>query len=105
MFRNMVTGRRGWIAVAYRIVGQRQDDVQRGVGDGQGDAALGEPDGHVLHLQASDLPQLLVGQRVEDDDLVQPVQQLRPEVPPHLHAHTNFSITLQIREEYIGNGD
>uniref|UniRef100_A0A452ZKJ8 Uncharacterized protein n=1 Tax=Aegilops tauschii subsp. strangulata TaxID=200361 RepID=A0A452ZKJ8_AEGTS len=84
MFRNMVTGRRGWIAVAYRIVGQRQDDVQRGVGDGQGDAALGEPDGHVLHLQASDLPQLLVGQRVEDDDLVQPVQQLRPEVPPHL---------------------
>lgn len=71
--------------VTYRIVRQRQDDVQRSVGDGQSDAPFGEADGYVLHLKASDLPQLLVGQGIEDDDLIEPVQQLRAEVPPHLY--------------------
>jgi len=73
--------------VTYRIVREGQDDVQCGVGHGQSDAPLGKADGHVLHLKASDLPQLLVGQRIEDHDLVEPVQQLRAEVPPHLHTH------------------
>lgn len=72
-------------AVAYRIIGQRQNDVQRGVGDGQGDTPLGEPDGDVLHLETGDLPELLVGQGIEYHNLVEPVQELRTEVPPHLH--------------------
>ena len=77
--------------VTYRIVGQREDDVEGGVGDGQRDAPLGKTDGHVLHLKASNLPQLLVGKGIEDHDLVEPVQQLRAEVPPHLHTqnHSN----------------
>jgi hypothetical protein len=32
-----------------------------------------------------------MGQGIEDDDLVQPVQQLRPEVLPHLHKHTDHT--------------
>lgn len=73
--------------ITYRIIRQRQDDVQCSVGDGQSNAPFGKTDGHVLHLKTSDLPQLLVGQRIEDHDLVEPVQELRTKVPPHLHTH------------------
>nr|ACN25977.1 unknown [Zea mays] len=80
--------------LTYRIVRERQDDVQCGVGHSQSDAPFGKTDGHILHLKASDLPQLLVGQRIEDHDLVETVQQLRAEVPPHLHTAKTIRLSI-----------
>jgi hypothetical protein len=35
---------------------------------------------NIVHLKPANLPQLLARERVEDDNLIQTVQQLRPEM-------------------------
>ncbi len=52
----------------------------RRVGQLEAETALGEPAAQPLELQPDDLAELLARQRPELDDLVDPVQELRPEV-------------------------
>ena len=43
---------------------------------------LGEPPLEAVEQQLDDLLEVRLGQRVEDDDLVDPVEELRPELGP-----------------------
>mmetsp|Transcript_8552 Transcript_8552/g.24136 ORF Transcript_8552/g.24136 Transcript_8552/m.24136 type:complete len:532 (-) Transcript_8552:1313-2908(-) len=78
-----------------RVVGAREDEVEGGVGDGQGDVAVLQAALEVADLKDDDLPEVVLGQRCEDQDLVQTVEELGAEVRadvthhggPHLHSH------------------
>ena len=50
------------------------------VGQFNGDAMLAQATGNFLHLQINDLNDLLFGQRVENDNLINTIQELRAEV-------------------------
>ena len=69
-----------------------KNKIESGVGDGQSDATVCEAGGNVVHLEAGDLPQLLVRQRVEHYDLVQPIQQLWPKIFGHLRTIFNYQL-------------
>ena len=45
------------------------------------DLAIGQQAAHVFQPQLDDLDQLFLAQRAEDDDVVDAVQELRPEMP------------------------
>ena len=51
------------------------------------DLRLLQPAPNAAEQQPHDLRQLLIGQRLEDDDLVDPVQELRPEMLAQLESH------------------
>ena len=46
----------------------------------EGEFALGEPRRQAAHLDVDDLPKVLARERLEHDDLIDPVDELRPEV-------------------------
>ena len=56
-----------------------RDGLLRRVGQLEREAALGEPLAQPRELQLDDVGELLARQRLELDDLVDPVQELRPE--------------------------
>ena len=68
----------------HRIVAFLRDVPARGFGQLDAQVALGEQLLESLQLQADDVLELRLAQRSEDDDVVEPVQELRPEVLPQL---------------------
>jgi len=66
----------------HRIVPLRDDEVLGGVGQLDMNLAFLEPLEQVPHLDVDDFLHVLEPKRVEEDDFVDPVQELRPEVLP-----------------------
>ena len=66
-------------AISRVVTGVGQPFASR-VGDVQRDAAIGQTLGHASHLDIHDAAKLLARKRVEHDDVVQTVQELRLEV-------------------------
>ena len=63
-----------------RIVAFGEEQLFRGVGELERNLAVGQQAAHVFEPQLDDLDQLLFAQRAEDDDVVDAVQELGPEV-------------------------
>src|SRR5512132_1899090 len=63
------------------IVALAGEQVVRPVGELEGEFALGEPCRESAHLDVDDLPKVLARERLEHDDLIDPIDELRPEVP------------------------
>ena len=63
-----------------RVVALCDQHVLRPVGQLDVDLAILEPLHEAAQLDVDDLPHLLARQRVEEDDLVDAVEELRPEV-------------------------
>src|SRR5690606_17464584 len=76
-----------WPRAERGIVPLAGDEVEGLVGEAHRDPALREHAAHTLQLQPDDLVQLLLAERVEHDDVVDAVQELRPEMPPQLREH------------------
>ena len=60
----------------HRVVAELAELVARGVGELDGDPALGDPRDQPADLDVDDVAQLLLGQRVELDDVVEAVDEL-----------------------------
>src|SRR3712207_3165517 len=63
-----------------RVVAEVAEQLLRGVGERDRDAAAGDPRQHAVGLQLDDLAQVLAPERVELDDVVEAVDELGPEV-------------------------
>ena len=63
-----------------RVVALPREVAERGIGHFQVHAGLGQPALHAGGQQSDDLAQLRLVERPEDDDLVDAVEELRPEV-------------------------
>src|SRR4051812_15813429 len=68
-----------------RVVALAGQEIQSRVVRLEGDLLGLEPALHLRDLQPHDLAQRLGGERLEDQDLVDPVQKLGPEMPPQRH--------------------
>src|SRR6187551_1256506 len=69
-----------------RVVALPREQRERGIGHLEGEARLRHPSLDVRHEQPDDLAQLRLVERLEDDDLVDAVEELRPEVVAELEA-------------------
>src|SRR5690606_32793449 len=63
-----------------RIVAGLREVLARRIVEGERDVALAEPPPQVLELDVDDAPQMRALERAEHDDVVDPVDELRPEV-------------------------
>src|SRR5882757_11020369 len=63
------------------VVTLREEHVFGSVREFDRDLTVGEQTAHVLQAQLDDLDQLFFAERAEDDDVVNTIQELRPEMP------------------------
>ena len=70
-----------------RVVALPRDESARGIGHFETDPRFGEPSLHAGEEQADDLFQLGLAERLEDDDLIDPVQELRAKVVAQAGLH------------------
>lgn len=70
----------------HRVVAGRAERVERRVRQLERDALLGQARRHAAQPEAHDLADLGLGQRLEDDELVDAVQELGLEVLADLRA-------------------
>src|SRR5690606_35100833 len=63
-----------------RVVALVDELVAGSFGEFEVDAAVGETLAHFVDQQTDDLLEFVAGERLEDDDLVEPVEELRPEM-------------------------
>ena len=71
----------------HRVEAVHGQPLPAGVGDLQGEPALGQPPAQHVELDVDDVRELLGGQRVEHHHVVEPVEELRLEVPLHDRHH------------------
>src|SRR5580765_359411 len=69
-----------WPGAERGIVALARQQVVRSVGELEGEFALGEPRRQAADLDVDDLPKVPTRERLEHDDLIDPVDELRPEV-------------------------
>ncbi|GIX64344.1 63 kDa protein [Babesia caballi] len=80
-----------------RVVAQLRNVQQRLVVDGELDVLLRKPVSQLAELNADDALELVLGERVKDDELVQPVEELRREGLPHRLHHLVLHLGLLVR--------
>ena len=73
-----------WAGPVHGVVPMLGDQPPRLLGEFEGRAALGEAAAQLLDLQVDDLLDLGQGQAAEQHDVVDPVEELRAEVPAQL---------------------
>src|SRR5690625_29476 len=94
------------------VVALEGEPLRRGRGDLELDPALGEPVAQPVDLQLDDGAELVEAERVEDDDVVEPVEELRLERLAH-RAHHGLVLGLlghrlvdeELRAEVRGEDD
>src|SRR6516165_9790824 len=72
-----------------RIPSRFRDELPPGIGDLELDAALRKPRAKTVELQLDDLSELLAGEPLEDDHLIDPIQELRTKAFSQLVRRAN----------------
>src|SRR6185437_12494470 len=87
----------------HRIVTFADDETLRRLGQLDVDLAILEPLQQALHLDIDDLLHMLQAERMEEDNFVHAVQELRPEMLSqrigHLPPHAFIQLTDVLRDE------
>src|ERR671932_1111434 len=83
-----------------RITALMRDAPFHGFGDFQGYALSGGQPPNPVEEEVGYLPKLFVSQGVEDDDLVHPVQELRPEDLPELSHQDGVGLLYLVQEDH-----